>query len=105
MTVWTPDTDNCQIEISDVDGSFVRFVPGKESKVHPTPNDVVTENRRKNAIYSDVEATLGAGANFSWSINPSDRVVEITLGTGAEAKRGQLVTLMQQKHAGKARVK
>lgn len=84
MTIWTPDTDDCQIEISDdpaTRGQIVGFI--RASKVHATPADVLAENQRKNRICADVEAAGVKRESFVWSISPTDRAVVITVVDGS----------------------
>lgn len=84
MTLWTPDTDNCQVEIADNGpdkGKPVRFI--RASAVHATPEAVMAENQKKNAVVAEINKALGNDARgeplgFSWAIN-SDRSIEITL--------------------------
>ena len=100
MTTWTPDTDDCQIEISDApetQGQFIGWANGKASKVHSSTVDVLAENQRKNRICADVEAAQ-AGKRYVWSI-PEDRAVVVTfLDTVPSPQKTSLQTTLQTKY-------
>lgn len=104
MTTWTPDTDDCQIEISDdprTKGEIIGFVSKKESKVHATPADVLAENRLKNSVWTEV---LRVTEKCVWSIAP-DRAVVVTFIESATAmERSDLATSLESKYPGKTRV-
>jgi len=85
MTTWTPDTDDCEIEISDepaTRGQIVGWAKDRSGKimrpsgVHGTAADVLAENQRKNRVMSDAE-TAYPSDELTWSIAPSDRAVEV----------------------------
>jgi hypothetical protein len=65
-THWIPDTDpTCKIAIEQ-DGSMSWVIP---SKVHATPEDVLAENRRKNAIYAELEKQALSLEDFDWAMD------------------------------------
>jgi hypothetical protein len=81
MTLWSPDTCDCQIEISDepsTRGQVVRHL--KVCKVHADRaedhNAVLAENRNKNIVCAEVEKAGLTLTDYIWIIG-EDRKTEI----------------------------
>jgi hypothetical protein len=88
MTLWSPDTCGCQIEISDdpaTRGQVIRHVKKCPDHQNSDHHDVLAENKQKNAALSALVAALPGDIDLTdpalWTVVGKDaaRKVVITL--------------------------
>lgn len=101
MTLWSPDTCGCQIEISDDPltlGQSVRHV--KICQAHSNLGyghaKVLAENQLKNRSLDDAQTALSKPVD--WSIASDTRQVVLTAGNISTKQKTDLQTLCDTKY-------
>jgi hypothetical protein len=99
-THWIPDTDPSCIIAVEKDGTM-SFV--KPSKIHATPEEVLAENRAKNAYYVELEKQGLSLEDFNWSMEEADRKFSVSpnkvLSPTEQSKFDLAVSITESKEA------